>query len=169
MIVTRRHLRFLFTAGLVWFAVECLLFWLLAGAIGFFPATFAMAFKGVVGFLLLASNVRKILAKVALSDLKTGLVAISDTSFAALGALLILLPGFLTTLVGLALFSPSIRMTLVRWLKREKKKGGGDGILSLDATEWREIKAPAAKSPGRKPKDRRVPPPNDLERSDRSV
>ena len=147
MIVTRRHLRIALFAGLGWIAVEAFLFWLMAGAIGFFPTLLLLTVKGVGGFMLLAANLRGILGKVALGDLRNGLAAVSDTGFAALGAFLIFLPGFLTTLAGLALFAPSVRMGLVRWLRREKKKGGGDGILSLDPQEWREVETPRATPP----------------------
>lgn len=139
MIVTRRHLRLALFAGLGWIAVEALLFWLMAGAIGFFPTLLLLTVKGVGGFMLLAANLRGILGKVALGGLRNGLAAVSDAGFAALGAFLIFLPGFMTTLAGLALFAPSVRMGLVRWLSREKKRGGGDGILSLDPQEWREV------------------------------
>lgn len=142
MIVTRRHLRFALFAGLGWIAAEAFLFWLMAGAIGFFPTLLLLTVKGIGGFMLLAANLRGILGKVALGDLRNGLAAVSDAGFAALGAFLIFLPGFLTTLAGLALFAPSLRMGLVRWLRREKKRGGSDGILSLDPQEWREVETP---------------------------
>jgi len=140
MIVTRRHLRIAFLAFLGWFLAEALLFVLLGRAIGFLPAILLLAGKGLLGFMLFARNMRAILGKVALGDFRNGLAAVSDAGFAAAGAFLICLPGLLTTLAGLALFSPSIRAGVVRWARREKK-GGGDRILSLDAEEWREIGA----------------------------
>ena len=160
MIITRRHLRLALFAGLGWIAAEAVLFWLTAGAIGFFPTLMLLTVKGVGGFMLLAANLRGILGKVALGDLRNGLAAISDAGFAALGAFLIFLPGFLTTLAGLALFSPSIRVALVRWLRRERKSGGGDGFLSLDPNEWREVETPRpppsiTESPALRPRKRK--------------
>lgn len=140
MIVTRRHLRLAALAALGWFLVEALLFYLLGRAIGFFPAILLLAAKGLFGFALFARNMRAILGKVALGSLRNGLAAVSDAGFAAAGAFLIFLPGLLTTLAGLALFSPSLRAGLMRWVKREKGRGApADGVLSLDASEWREI------------------------------
>lgn len=153
MILTRGILRIIFLACIGWIAVECVLFYLLAGTIGFLPATMVMVVKGIGGFLLLGANLRAILGKVGLHDLRNGLAAISDASFAALGAFLIMLPGCLTTLAGLALFSPSIRMALVRRMNREKRHADRDGVISLDASEWSEISKVGEEQPA-KPRKR---------------
>lgn len=144
MVITRRLLRLAGFGALAWLVIEVVLFYLLGNAIGFLPATLLMMGKGVIGFVLLAGHLRTILSKAALSNLTNGLAAVSDAGFAALGAFLIFLPGIVTTLAGLALFSPSIRHALVKWLKREKSRPGvdRDGILSLDPSEWREITPP---------------------------
>lgn len=155
MVITRRLLRLIGLGAIGWAMAEIVLFYLIGNAIGFLPATLAMMAKGFVGFVLLAANLRTILPRVALNGLGNGVAALSDAGFATLGAFLIFLPGVLTTLAGLALFSPSVRHGLVKWLKREKDRPGvdRDGILSLDATEWQEISPPKRRSP-RKPREK---------------
>lgn len=149
MVLTRRHLRLALLAGLGWILAESILFWLTARQIGFFPTLLFLTGKGVIGFFLLAANLRTILGRVALKQWRHGLGQLGSASFAALGAFLIFLPGFLTTLAGLALFSHSVRAGVVRWLKREKTGRNRDEIITLDANEWREI--------GRRKPRRRTP------------
>lgn len=139
MVIHRRHLRLALYAGLAWIVAEAVLFWLVAGQIGFFPTLLLLTVKGIGGFMLLASQLRSIFGKIAVRDLKNGLAAISDAGFLALGAFLIFLPGFIPTLAGLALFAPSVRMRVVSWMNREKTRRPADGIITLDPDEWREV------------------------------
>jgi len=155
MVVMRRHLRLALAAGLAWIVIESLLFWLTARQIGFFPTLLFLTGKGLVGFVLLAANLRAILGKVALSRWSQGLTQLGPAAFAALGAFLIFLPGFLTTFAGLALFSPSVRGKVMRWARAEKKRSRRDEVLTLDPEEWREISS-------RKPRRRTAKSPSVL-------
>jgi UPF0716 family protein affecting phage T7 exclusion len=152
MVLHRRHLRLALYAGLGWIIAEAALFWLVAGQIGFFPTLLVMTVKGIGGFMLMAGQLRKILGKVALRDLKNGFAAISDAGFLALGAFLIFLPGFIPTLAGLALFAPSVRMRIVAWLNREKARQPADGVITLDPREWQELAGSERQRPVEEPR-----------------
>jgi UPF0716 family protein affecting phage T7 exclusion len=146
MILAPKHLRWLLWAGLGWLGLEVVLFWLAAGTFGFLPTLALMALKGVGGFLLLMRHIRSVIRSLAVNPFHRGLTGIGSSGFAALGALLILLPGFTPALAGLALFSPSVRMGIVKWLRSEKRRSPSEDIVTLDAREWREIAASRPRS-----------------------
>ncbi len=123
----------------LWIALEAVLFWLFSGTFGVLATIAALALKGVVGLMLLVAHLRSVMAGLAGSLLSRGLSGLGSTGFAALGAFLIVLPGFLTTLAGLALFSPSVRLWLVNTVRRRGQKRGGDGTITLEAGEWQEV------------------------------
>jgi len=67
--------------------------------------------------------------------------AMLDGALAALGAVMLILPGFLSDLVGLALSAPSIRQFLaVRFGARATKVGmQRDGVIELSPEDWRRV------------------------------
>lgn len=142
MILAPKHLRWLLWAGLGWLGLEIVLFWLAAGTFGFLPTLALMALKGAGGFLLLMRHVRSVVRSLAVNPLHRGLSGLGSSGFAALGAFLILMPGFTPALAGIALFSPSVRMGIVQWLRKEKRSSPSEDIVTLDAREWREISPP---------------------------
>lgn len=139
MTITPRHFRLAAFAGLGFIMLEAVLFWLLSGHFGVFPVMVFVALKGFAGFALLARHLREVLRSMALNPLRRGLNGIGSTGLSALGAFLIFLPGIATTLIGLALFAPSVRGGLVRLIRREKSRNPRENIVTLDADEWREV------------------------------
>jgi UPF0716 family protein affecting phage T7 exclusion len=66
--------------------------------------------------------------------------AASDAMLAALGAFLLVIPGFAAGLAGLALFSPSVRQALARRFGRKRQ---GPKAFDLEPGDWRETSARA--------------------------
>ena len=68
--------------------------------------------------------------------------ALLDGTLEALGAILLVLPGFLSDFVGLALLAPSARLWLARRFGADGDGSGtrrGPEAIDLDAGEWRRI------------------------------
>ncbi len=73
-----------------------------------------------------------------------------------LGAVLLVLPGFVTDLLGLALLAPSIQRRIFRAFGIQPKRptSGPPGVVDLDPEEWRRERDPAL-TDARPPQDRR--------------
>ncbi len=71
--------------------------------------------------------------------------ALVDGMIGAIGALLLIIPGFLTDLVGLALLAPSSRQWLVRRLgvssvgHDRPRARPGSGTIDLDGRDWTRL------------------------------
>ncbi|HRK23358.1 MAG TPA: FxsA family protein [Beijerinckiaceae bacterium] len=139
-------------ALILWFVVEVVLFWLATGTFGVLPTLAALALKGILGGMLLLAHLRSVLSGLPKAVLTRGLGGLGSTGFAALGALLIFLPGMLTTVAGLALFSPSVRNWVMNRFRRKQHASGAEGTITLEPNEWREVssrsrrRAPAVQS-----------------------
>jgi UPF0716 protein FxsA len=139
--------------------------WILIGLILWFAAEFCafalvVSFAGLAGALLLglattligisllrqlgrdaAFSLRQVFEKPGLAVKSETLV---DGGFAAVGATLLILPGFLSDFVGLALSAPSIRLWLANRFKGHKteprrKHQPREQVIDLGAQEWRRI------------------------------
>jgi UPF0716 protein FxsA len=62
-----------------------------------------------------------------------------DGGLHALGSLLLILPGFVSDFVGLALKSPSIRAGLARRLRDPSGPGRGPRTIDLAPNEWKAL------------------------------
>jgi UPF0716 protein FxsA len=62
-----------------------------------------------------------------------------DGGLQALGALLLILPGFASDLVGLALKAPSIRAGLAERIRNGGPKRKGPATIDLSPTEWKAL------------------------------
>ena len=123
-----------------WIVLEILCFALVVRAVGLLAAI-ALA---VGASLLGLSDVRRLLdfvraglaakAKGESSALHDG--AFLDAAMQALASILLILPGFASDFVGLALKSPSVRQSLARRLRA--RSGNADPrLIDLDPREWR--------------------------------
>lgn len=79
-----------------------------------------------------------------------------DGGLQALGALLLILPGFASDLVGLALKAPSIRSDISRRLKGEGHKG--PRTIDLAPNEWKSIGTRKPRRRNSQPKPTGAPP-----------
>lgn len=67
--------------------------------------------------------------------------AMLDGTLAALGSVLLVLPGFLSDLVGLALAAPSIRQFLAQRFgaRAAQVRSQRDGVIELSPEDWRRV------------------------------
>ncbi len=128
-------------------AAELLAFLLVAWAIGFFPAIALMLLTSFAGGFVLQHVGRGGLAEVrgALSDRAQPGGGQSSRLPVALGGILLLLPGFITDIMGAGLlFAPTRRWlgtALGRAFRRDPGPAGATGpaVIDLKPDEWRAL------------------------------
>jgi len=146
LIINPKHL----VLGLaLWFVAELCAFSLVVSVFGIAGALLLGLLTSLIGFQLLRR-----LGRDAASGLKQilrtgGGVAFQpdslvDGTMAAIGGTLLILPGFLSDFVGLALSAPSIRLwlaTKVKWFQTGgiRSKPRRDDVIDLSAQDWRRI------------------------------
>ena len=127
---------FLIGVTALWLVIEWFLFGLIADQIGWFPTLVLSIFKGGFGLILLGCVLKRM--QVNFKDLVntgSGTFSIAEPLLAILGAILICLPGFVATLIGLSLFAPSVRHWLIgRFRQRSKPE-----FVDLTREDYREI------------------------------
>lgn len=130
-------------------AAELVAFLLVAWAIGLFPAIGLMLLTSFAGGLVLrrvssgpSGQIRRMLRRREVTDRR------GRGPLVALGGILLLLPGFITDLVGAGLLVPSIRRRLGAALGdalRRPPRPGEPLVIDLAPSEWRPL-------PDRKPR-----------------
>jgi UPF0716 protein FxsA len=127
-------------------AAELLTFVVVAILIGWLAATALFLATSVVGVLLLKRSGRDDLERLRAALAHDGLRALHlDTPGAAtmLGGILLVFPGFITDVLGAALFVPGLR----RWAsgklasarRARERARQGDHVIDLEPGEWRQI------------------------------
>jgi UPF0716 protein FxsA len=119
-----------------WIAAEIAAFNLVAAWTGGGIAFFLLVMKTVLG----AVFVQRVVKRKLFSLLQRGAVVLegaeaSETWLKGLGALLMVLPGFVTGLAGLALLTPSVRRALAG--RAGRKANPRD--IDLGEGDWREV------------------------------
>ncbi len=126
----------------LWIAGEIVLFNLVAGWTGGGLAFFLLVMKSVLGVVF----VKRVLTRKLFDLLRQGGAvfrlegaAAAEASLKGMGAALLVAPGFLTGIGGLALLTPSVR----RWLvARSGAKPVNPREIQLSAEEWRDVSGP---------------------------
>jgi UPF0716 protein FxsA len=122
-----------------WIALEIIAFNLVASWTGGGVAFFLLVMKSVVGALV----VKRIVSRKILDVLRRGGRTVilegreaTEAWLKGLGGALLIVPGFVSGLAGLALLTPSVRRALA-------SRGGGRAAdprdIDLDSGDWREI------------------------------
>lgn len=140
--------RRLIRAGLVlalgWIALEIALANLVADRIGWGATIALLAVKGGAGLLLVGLFVWRGLKRLRNSG--QGLVRSGvEAGFCVASAVLVALPGLMPALLGIALFSPTLRLRVLAWLR--PVRAGADREIDLSASEWREIRTRRKRAP----------------------
>ena len=149
-----RRPSYFFTGILAWLALEIGIFWLVVQLLGLLGAVLLGLLTSLAGIAVLrnlgygaASALRKALDG---KELANGRML--DGALTAVGAALLILPGFVSDLAGLALAAPSLR----QWLARRfggpvptGKPSAGPSVIDLEPKEWQSIKGRAGKPSGR--------------------
>jgi UPF0716 protein FxsA len=126
--------------------MELAAFVAVAAAIGFAWALTLVLATSLAGALVLRQAGGSHIARVR--------VALGDGSFAALQAdsrgflillagILLLIPGFITDVVGLLLLIAPLRQALGAALGRRSPATRGDGVVDLEPEQWRHLPDPA--------------------------
>lgn len=136
-LLSRRLLRagLLLVAG--WALLEYALMTLIAARIGWGMTLVLLSLKGGLGLLLVGWMALRGLKRVRLARGAMG--ASLSLGFSVASGVLIALPGLVPALVGVALFSPSLRAALVRRLAG-KAAAPPSRDFDLDPDAWREVK-----------------------------
>lgn len=137
------------TIGLValaWLVSEVAVFILVVDRIGFGGAFLIGLGALILGLAILRrigfAAVRKLRNTVEGTQPTTG--SILDGSLAALGAVLLIIPGFISDVVGLALAAPSIRQWLAHRFAAVDRPGRPPprvrtGTIDLEPTDWQRL------------------------------
>jgi UPF0716 protein FxsA len=147
--VVMRRKPFVIIAILAWFLAEWTAFWAVAGAIGLGGALLL----GLATTLLGGALVKK-LGQDAMTALRRSMdggvlreQALRDGTWTAVGAILLILPGFLSDIAGLVLSLPAIRQWLTGQLRprtpmqppREPKQ---PQVIDLSTDLWKPVDEP---------------------------
>ncbi len=124
-------------------AAELGAFLLAVALIGWLGAVALFLATSVVGVILLRRSGRSDLDRLRAAFARDGLAALhlETPGFApALGAILLVLPGFITDFLGAALFVPGFR----RWAgaamgRAARKRPRDDSVIDLEPREWHQI------------------------------
>jgi UPF0716 protein FxsA len=126
-------------------AAEMIGFLLVAALIGWLWAGIAFVATSVMGVILLRRSGRRDLARLADALRNDGIFALhldSPGVAPVLGAILLVFPGFITDILGGALFVPVLRRWAAGALAKAAKKtdrGRQDNIIDLEPGEWHAI------------------------------
>jgi UPF0716 protein FxsA len=112
-------------------AAELFLFTVLAGKLGFILAFLLAVGKSMLGVVLLMTVLRRTLA--GLQRQGGGMMVLQGGRLgrSLLGAILLIVPGFVSGLIGLWLLLP---------FRRDKQRRPPDGVVELSEEEWREVR-----------------------------
>lgn len=144
--------------------VEIIAFWLVAAKIGFLSALLALLALSLIGAMVVAQSGRALLASLGAAFSQQGAgnrVELPPGGFlTALGGILMALPGFVSSAVGLALLVPGLQQRLRRRMGRpaarprqeeararpfrpgsrpDSRPGAHDNVIDLGPDEWRQV------------------------------
>jgi UPF0716 protein FxsA len=143
-------------------AAEIVGFLVVAALIGWFWAGIAFIATSVLGVILLRRSGRRDLARLLHSLRNDGISALRLDSAAAatmLGTILLVLPGFITDVLGAALFVPALRRWAAAALAHAARDRSArrDHVIDLEPGEWHRVpdrSRPRRRKPAR-PKSKR--------------
>jgi UPF0716 protein FxsA len=134
------HKVLLLIAG--WLGAELAMLSLVVSVVGWSGAAALGILTSLAGFIMIRDVGRR-----AMDSLKSGFRGgrigsgpVLDGSLQGIGAILLILPGFVTDLIGLALASPTMRRGLTRRFG-DIPGQGLDGTLDLSRDEWRSTES----------------------------
>jgi len=144
-------------ALLIWFVSEYMAFAYVVGKVGFFGALVL----GIATSVLGVQALRRI-GGAALNGLRRQVVTgepskgdLLDGSLAALGGVLLILPGFISDLIGFGLLSPSIRRWIAEKFSVETSRPpvyprrANSEYIDLEATDWKRVEEKTPRKPRR--------------------
>ena len=140
----------------LWMILEALLFALVVKLVGVGGAILLGLLTSLIGVSTLKRAGASVMAKMrhAWRGRQGGAVGVRDESLATLGALALLLPGFLSDVVGLVLITPALRDVVARRVATFLgTRGGrppaqhGPSVIDLDPKDWRPVESTSRSMP----------------------
>jgi UPF0716 protein FxsA len=132
-----------FLAILLLPAAELAALLLIAALIGWLPAFALFVATSLIGILLLRHSGRGDLDRLRQTFAQEGLRALhlERPGFARmLGGILLVFPGFITDLLGAALFLPAFRRWSAAWLAKSARRRPADqSVIDLEPGEWHQV------------------------------
>ena len=125
-------------------AAELVAFVVVAALIGWLRAAALFVATSVVGVLVLRRSGRSNLARLRAAFAQDGIRAVHlETPGMAtmLGGILLVFPGFITDVLGTALFLPAVRRWAAGALASAQRRHGArdDRVIDLEPGEWQQI------------------------------
>jgi UPF0716 protein FxsA len=135
-------------------AAELAAFLLVVAAIGWFWATALFIGTSLLGLLLLRRTGRAHLDRFRAAIARRGLRAIHlETPGAApiVGGILLVVPGFITDLLGLLMLVPPVRRATAARLRRglRNRQGSGREVIDLEPSQWHTVSSRKIKYRGK--------------------
>lgn len=132
---------------ILWFVLEVVAFWAVVEAIGVAGAIAVGLLTSLAGVALF-----RMIGRQAVEGLRASAEgaqpregALLDGTLAAIGATLLVLPGFASDFVGLALAAPSVRGWIARRFAPSFVRRAPPGVVDLDPSDWRAAPDPATR------------------------
>lgn len=125
--------------------VEIALFVVVSALIGFLPAFALLVGTSVIGALVLrrAGSGRLARLKAAAAGGQIPELRANSGVWTVLGAVLLLLPGFLTDILGVSLMLPPVQRWIGKILRqsieRRSRASGRPAVIDLESGEWRQV------------------------------
>jgi UPF0716 protein FxsA len=126
--------------------MELATFVAVAASIGFAWALLLVLAGSFAGVLVLRHAGGNHIARVRVALGDGGLTAVqadSDGFLILFGGILLLIPGFITDVLGLALLVGPLRRMLARFIGRPSAPARRDGVVDLAPEQWRRVPDPA--------------------------
>lgn len=161
------HVPFILLLILAWPFLEIATFIYVGSRIGILPTIALTLLSSFVGVLLLRIQGIALLQKMR-TELAANRVPAADIghgAFIAFAGLCLLIPGFLTDILGLLLFLPPVRAFILYLLSRNativvRTSTTRSGVVDLDPADWHEGgTGTGAQSPDPKDEPRSLPKP----------
>lgn len=129
---------------LFWLILELIIFFLVADWLGLLTALILIVVPMLAGGALMRWQGVEVLKKAQLQGLAASPGTAFESMAVVLGGILFMMPGILSSLIGLGLFIPKLREKLSMWLlskgfsqmnKRNKAFKG----RTIDTQDWKEL------------------------------
>ncbi|WP_084143842.1 FxsA family protein [Methylocapsa acidiphila] len=149
----------------IWLIAEIVVFGMIVEILSFSGAVLLCLMTSLAGAAMLrrlglsaAFRLRKALANRSQEQAGLSREALLDGTLAGLGSILLILPGFVSDFIGLALTAPSIRFWVTERIRVGKYAAPPDGrrpaapkVIDLAAKDWTRVEEPVSQR-------RRTPP-----------
>lgn len=123
-----------------WLAVEILAFVFVVQVLGVIAAVVLGVGTTLIGLADVKRLFLYVRARLAQPQTQTGGVGnLLDGGIEAIGSLLLILPGFASDLVGLALKAPSVRARLADRIRGKVAATSGPRTIDLAPSEWKAV------------------------------